>query len=71
VTFGDQHSEILLLISDVSDAWKGLALARPFPLRARQTAQSLDRSTEALEEAGVVGKVRKKAVGHYSYVKVR
>ncbi len=56
--------EILLITSRDTGRWvlpKGFIEKRETSYRAAQR--------EALEEAGVVGKVRKKPVGHYAYLK--
>jgi 8-oxo-dGTP pyrophosphatase MutT (NUDIX family) len=56
--------EILLISSSDTGRW---VLPKGFVDRKETTFKAAQR--EALEKAGMVGKVRKKDVGHYAYVK--
>ncbi|MCA1867936.1 NUDIX hydrolase [Agrobacterium genomosp. 3] len=56
--------EILLISSRDTGRW---VLPKGFVEKKESTFKAAQR--EALEEAGIIGKVRKKPIGHYSYFK--
>lgn len=62
---GDDNVEILLVTSRTSGRW---IIPRGWPMKRKKPHEAA--AIEAWEEAGVRGRVRKEAVGRYTYLKM-
>jgi 8-oxo-dGTP pyrophosphatase MutT (NUDIX family) len=67
VMFGDDGvGRVLLLTSRATKRW---IIPKGWPMKGRKPWEAA--AKEALEEAGIVGLMRKKPIGHYTYFKRR